>query len=167
MNALAPSDWKTAANKVWPSGLPGQGATGSAGVVQGVKNTNGGITYAEITFAKQASLPTASVKGATGGYQAISADSVAKAIGSGFSVTGTGNDLAGTLSFTKMAGYPISTVSYVLVCSKYKDSATGTAVKGYLTYAAGPGQSEANALGFAPLPSSLDQKAQTAISSIS
>ncbi len=167
MNALAPSDWTTAANKVWPSGLPGQGATGSAGVVQGVKNTNGGITYAEITFAKQNNLPTASVKGATGGYQSISAATVAKAIGSGFSVTGTGNNLAGTLSFTKMAGYPISTVSYVLVCSKYKDSATGAAVKGYLTYAAGTGQSEANALGFAPLPSSLDQKAQTAISSIS
>ena len=40
-------------------------------------------------------------------------------------------------------------------------------VKGYLTYAAGAGQSEANALGFAPLPSALDQKAQTAIASIS
>jgi phosphate transport system substrate-binding protein len=167
MNALAPSDWKTPANKVWPSGLPGQGATGSAGVVQGVKNTNGGITYAEITFAKQNSLPTASVKGATGGFQAISAATVSKAIDSGFSVTGTGNNLAGTLSFTKMAGYPISTVSYVLVCSKYSNASTGAAVKGYLTYAAGTGQSEANALGFAPLPSDLDQKAQTAISSIS
>jgi phosphate transport system substrate-binding protein len=167
MNTLAPSIWKSTPDKMWPSGMPGQGATGSAGVVQGVKNTDGGITYAEITYATQASLPTASVKGAKGGFTAISGTTVAKAIDTGFSVTGTGNNLAGALSFTKMAGYPISTVSYVLVCSKYKDSATGAAVKGYLSYAAGAGQQQADALGFAPLPSALDTKAQTAISSIS
>jgi phosphate transport system substrate-binding protein len=167
MNTLAKSLWTNAPDKVWPSGLPGQGATGSAGVVQGVKNTTGGITYAEITFAKQANLPTASVKGAKGGFTAISPATVAKAINTGFSVTGTGNDLAGTLSFTKMAGYPISTVSYVLVCSKYSKPATGAAVKGYLAYAAGSGQSEASALGFAPLPSALDTKAQASIATIS
>jgi phosphate transport system substrate-binding protein len=167
MNTLAPNDWKNAPDKVWPSGLPGQGATGSSGVVQGVKQTAGGITYAEITYAKQAGLPTASVKGAKGGFTAISPSTVANAINTGFSVTGTGNDLAGALSFKKMSGYPISTVSYVLVCSKYSKSATGAAVKGYLTYAAGAGQSEASALGFAPLPSALDTKAQAAIASIS
>jgi phosphate transport system substrate-binding protein len=167
MNTLAPKDWTNAPDKVWPSGLPGQGATGSSGVVQGVKSTTGGITYAEITFAKQAGLPTASVKGAKGGFTAISPSTVANAINTGFSVTGTGNDLAGALSFKKMSGYPISTVSYVLVCSKYSDAAKGTAVKGYLTYAAGAGQSEANALGFAPLPSALDTKVQAAIATIS
>jgi phosphate transport system substrate-binding protein len=167
MNTLDPKDWTNAPDKVWPSGLPGQGATGSAGVVQGVKQTAGGITYAEITYAKQASLPTASVKGAKGTFTAISPATVAKAINTGFSVTGTGSDLAGTLSFKKMAGYPISTVSYVLVCSKYSKSATGTAIKGYLTYAAGTGQSQAASLGFAPLPKALDTKAQAAIATIS
>jgi phosphate transport system substrate-binding protein len=167
MNTLDPKDWTNPPDKVWPSGLPGQGATGSAGVVQGVKNTAGGITYAEITFAKQNNLPTASVKGAKGGFTAISASTVAKAINTGFSVTGSGNDLAGALSFKQMAGYPISTVSYVLVCSKYSNSATGAAVKGYLTYAAGTGQSQASSLGFAPLPSALDSKAQAAIATIS
>jgi phosphate transport system substrate-binding protein len=167
MNTLDPKDWKNAPDKVWPSGLPGQGATGSAGVVQGVKQTAGGITYAEITYAKQASLPTASVKGAKGGFTAISPATVGKAINTGFSVTGTGSDLAGALSFKKMAGYPISTVSYVLVCSKYSKSATGAAVKGYLTYAAGTGQSQASSLGFAPLPSALDTKAQAAVATIS
>jgi phosphate transport system substrate-binding protein len=167
MNTLAPSIWTNAPDKAWPSGLPGQGATGSSGTVQGVKNTNGGITYAEITYAKQDNLPTASVKGAKGGFTAISSATVTKAINSGFSVTGTGSDLAGALDFKKMTGYPISTVSYVLVCSKYNSAATGTAVKGYLTYAAGAGQSQADALGFAPLPSALDTKAQSAIASIS
>jgi phosphate transport system substrate-binding protein len=166
LDATAKDVWTLGVNKefTWPSG---QGAVGSSGVVQGVKNTNGGITYAEITYAQQAQLPTAAVKGAKGGFVSISADTVAKSINSGFEVTGTAPDLAGSLSFTKMTGYPISTVSYVLVCSKYSDAGEGTLVKDFLTYAAGDGQSEATALGFAPLPSDLDQKVLASIATIS
>jgi phosphate transport system substrate-binding protein len=168
LTSVVGSAWKLklSADKTlnWPAG---QGATGSDGVTQGVKQTEGGITYAEISYAKQDNLPTAAIKGAKGGYVNIAGPTVAKSIKSGFQVTGTGNDLAGTLSFTNMTGYPISTVSYVLVCSKYQDAATGTAVKKYLQYAAGAGQQEANALGFAPLPNSLDSKVLASISSIS
>jgi phosphate transport system substrate-binding protein len=145
----------------------GQGATGSDGVTARVKNTEGGITYAEVSYAKQNSLPTAAIKGAKGGYQNISGNTVAKSIQSGFKVTGSGNDLAGSLSFTKMTGYPISTVSYVLVCSKYKDPKVGAAVQKYLAYAAGAGQAEADALGFAPLPSKLDNQVKQSINTIS
>jgi len=168
LTSVVGSAWKLtlSADKTlnWPGG---QGATGSDGVTQGVKQTEGGITYAEISYATQNNLPTAAIKGAKGGYVNIAGPTVAKSIKSGFQVTGTGNDLAGTLTFTKMTGYPISTVSYVLVCSKYKDSATGTAVKKYLQYAAGTGQQEATALGFAPLPKSLDSKVLASISTIS
>jgi phosphate transport system substrate-binding protein len=145
----------------------GQGATGSDGVTQGVKQSEGGITYAEVSYAKQDNLPTASIKGFGAGYVNISSGSVAKSIQSGFTVTGSGNDLAGSLSFDKMTGYPLSTVSYVLVCSKYSDTSTGSAVKEYLTYAAGDGQNEADALGFAPLPSELDTKVAASIDTIS
>lgn len=166
LDATAKDVWTLGVNKefTWPSG---QGAVGSSGVVQGVKNTEGGITYAEITYAKQAQLPTAAVEGAKKGYVSISSDTVAKSIGSGFSVTGTAPDLAGVLDFTKMTGYPISTVSYVLVCSKYGNTAEGALVKDYLTYAAGDGQSEADALGFAPLPTALDHKVLSSIATIS
>ena len=165
LDATAKSVWTLGVNKefTWPSG---QGAVGSSGVVQGVKNTNGGITYAEITYAQQAQLPTAAVKGAKGGYVSISADTVAKSINSGFEVTGTAPNLAGALSYTKMTGYPISTVSYVLVCSTYADSAEGSLVKDYLTYAAGDGQAEADPLGFAPLPAALDQKVLSSVATI-
>ena len=166
LDADAKGDWKLGSDKQlnWPSG---QGATGSDGVTQGVKNTEGGITYAEISYAKQNNLPTAKVKGTAGDFTAISGDTVSQAIDSGFSVTGSGNNLAGTLDFTKMQGYPISTVSYAIACSKYKDAAKGTLVKDYLTYAVTDGQSKAGELGFAPLPSSLAEQAKTAIASIS
>jgi phosphate transport system substrate-binding protein len=167
MTATEPSIWTLGVNKQFSNWPVGQGATGSSGVAQGVQNTPGGITYAEITYATQDKLTTAKIKGATGGFEPITPTTVAKSIKTGFSITGTGNDLAGTLSFTKMTGYPISTVSYVLVCSKYKDSGEGSLVKNYLTYAAGDGQAVAPSLGFAPLPASLASKVQASIATIS
>src|SRR5205814_4826240 len=96
----------------------------------------------------------------------LSSSSVSQSIDSGFAVTGSGNDLAGKLDFTKMTGYPISTVSYAIVCTTYKDSKKGAVVKAFLNYAVTDGQGQAEALGFAPLPSSLVTKAQAAIAAI-
>lgn len=165
LKAVAPSVWKLGSDKsiTWPSGL---GANGSSGVVQGVKSTDGGITYAEVSYAKQDNLPTAKVKGAQGDFTDISSSTVSQSIDSGFTISGTGNDLAGKLDFTKMTGYPISTVSYVIVCSHYSDAAKGAVIKAFLTYAVGAGQQQADALGFAPLPATLVTKDQATISSL-
>ena len=165
LDATAKGSWSLGTGKTvnWPSG---QAANGSSGVVAGVKQTPGSITYAEVSYAKQNSLPTAKIKNASGSYVDLSASSVSQSIDSGFSVTGSGNDLAGKLDFTKMTGYPISTVSYVIACSSYKDSKKGAVVKDFLAYAVGEGQGQADALGFAPLPASLVTKAQSAITAI-
>ena len=167
LKADAPSTWTLGSDKTinWPSG---QGANGSSGVTAGVKATAGGITYAEVSYAKQDGLPTAKVKGGAGsGYVDISSDTVSQSINSGFTVTGTGNDLAGSLDYTKMTGYPISTVSYDIVCSHYKDSAKGALVKTFLTYGVTGGQASADQLGFAQLPSDLATKAAASVASIS
>lgn len=165
LSADAPSVWKLGSDKTisWPSGL---GANGSSGVVQGVQKTDGGITYAEVSYAKQNNLPTAKVKGAQGDFTDISSSTVSQSIDSGFSVTGTGNDVAGKLDYTKMTGYPISTVSYVIVCSHYSDAAKGALIKAFLTYAVGAGQQQADQLGFAALPASLITKDQAAIAAL-
>ena len=167
LDAVAHSDWPNGAGKEATRITVGQAATGSDGVTAGVSQTDGGITYAEVSYAKQKNLPTAKVKG-EGNYTAISADSVSQALASAFTVTGTGNDLAGKLDFTKMTqGYPISTVSYALVCSQYKDATKGKLVKAYFDYAATTGQQSADSLGFAPLPADLASKAKASIDSIS
>lgn len=165
LDADAPSVWKLGSDKSisWPSGL---GANGSSGVVQGVQKTDGGITYAEVSYAKQNNLPTAKVKGAQGDFTDISSSTVSQSIDSGFTVTGTGSDVSGKLDYTKMTGYPISTVSYVIVCSHYSDAAKGALIKAFLTYAVAAGQQQADALGFAPLPATLVSKDQAAISSL-
>jgi phosphate transport system substrate-binding protein len=167
LTAAAPTVWTLGQNKQFTNWPTGSGATGSSGVAQGVKSTPGGITYAEITYAKQDQLQTANIKGFGSSFVPLTNATVAQSIATGFKVTGRAPDLAGALSFSAMKGYPISTVSYVLVCSKYKDSGIGALVKSYLTYAAGPGQAEGPALGFAALPTSLDAKVQTSIAGIS
>jgi phosphate transport system substrate-binding protein len=167
LKADAPSDWTLGASKTITFFSGAQGAKGSAGVAAGVKQTTGGITYVETSYAKAQSLATASVKG-EGSYVDATSATVSTAIGEGFAVTGTGNDLAGTMNYAKMAtGYPISTVSYAIVCSKYKDAAKGGLVKSYLGYAVTTGQTAADGLGFAPLPSDLAAKALASVSAIS
>jgi phosphate transport system substrate-binding protein len=168
MSATAPSIWKLGANTTFTKWPTGQGATGSSGVAQGVKSTTGGIGYAETSYAQQDSLSTASVKGpANSGFVAPTTSEVTQSINSGFADTGSGNDLPGKLNFAKMTGYPLSTVSYVLVCSKYSSASKGAAIKGYLAYAVGAGQSEATALSYAPLPSALASQVQSAVATIS
>jgi phosphate transport system substrate-binding protein len=167
LKADAPSDWTLGASKTITFFTSAQGAKGSAGVAAGVKQTTGGITYVETSYAKAQSLPTASIKG-EGDYVDATSATVSTAIGEGFSVTGTGNDLAGAMAYAKMAtGYPISTVSYAIVCSKYKDAAKGSLVKSYLGYAVTTGQAAADGLGFAPLPSDLATKALASVTAIS
>jgi phosphate transport system substrate-binding protein len=164
--ADAGSDWKLGSGKTlsWPNGV--QAAKGSDGVTAGVKQTDGGITYAEVSFAKQNSLPTAKVKGTSGDFTDISSDTVSQAINSGFTVSGSGNDLSGKIDFTKIQGYPISTVSYVIACEKYSDANKAKLLKAYLTYAVTDGQAQADQLGFAPLPSALVDKVKTSIAAI-
>jgi len=167
LDAVAHSDWPNGAGKESTRITVGQKATGSDGVVAGVKQTTGGITYAEVSYAQQNNLPTAKIKG-VGDYTAISGDTVSQALTSGFSVTGKGNDLAGKLDFTKMTnGYPISTVSYAIVCSKYSSADTGKLVKAYFDYALTTGQDSADQLGFAPLPTQLATKAKASIDTVS
>jgi phosphate transport system substrate-binding protein len=163
--ANASGTWALGANKQlnWPAGA-GQAAKGSDGVTAGVKATNGGITYAELSFAKANQLPYAEVKGA-GDFVALSADTVSKAI-SGFTVTGTGNNLAGTVDYATTSGYPVSTVTYAIVCSKYKDAAKGRLARAYFAYAVGSGQSAAAGLGYAPLPGELVAKAKAAVGAV-
>jgi phosphate transport system substrate-binding protein len=166
LDAVAHSDWPNGAGKESTRITVGQKATGSDGVTAGVKQTAGGITYAEVSYATQNNLPTAKVKG-VGDYTALTGDSVSQALASGFSITGSGDNLAGALDFKNMtSGYPISTVSYVIVCSKYSDASKGSLVKDYFDYALGGGQSSADQLGFAPLPSDLLTKAKAAIDTV-
>jgi phosphate transport system substrate-binding protein len=132
----------------WPSGA-GTGAEGSSGVAQGVSQTAGGITYAEQSYVT-GSLKAAEVKNAQGQFVAVTPTTVGQSVQTGIKVKGGSNTLTADLNFPKMAGYPLSTVSYDVACQKYSGS-IGTSLRGFFTYVLGAGQQSATALQFAPL----------------
>ncbi len=140
----------------------GQGAKGSDGVTAVVKQTNGAIGYAELSYSKGGGVPTASIKNASGQFvQPSSAGATAALAG-----TTVGPNGAATINYqvTGNSVYPISTLTYVMV--PQKPPASGTLLKDFILYAIGPGQQSSTQLFYAPLPSGVANQAQTIANSI-
>jgi len=166
LNGAAPDKWTADPAKVWSG--KGEGKEKSAGVAEGVKSTDGGITYVEWSYAKDNNLSVAQVDNG-GGATELTAESVGKALEAA-TPAGEGNDLKLKLDYTtKEAGaYPILLVTYEVVCSKNKDAEKAAAIKAFLTHFASPEtQKSFEEIGYAPLPASVQAKVATAIQSLS
>jgi phosphate transport system substrate-binding protein len=166
LKAAAPDAWSYDPSKSWPAA--GEGKEKSSGVSEGVKSTDGGVTYVEWSYAKDNKLGVAKIDNG-GGAVELTGESAGKAVEAA-EPAGEGNDLRLKLDYTtKEAGaYPILLVTYEIVCSKYKDSATADKVKAFLTHFASPDtQKSLEEIGYAPLPSSVQGKVETAIAAIS
>jgi len=165
LQAAAPSSWTAAPGKKWTG--KGEGKEKSAGVSTAVVQTDGAITYTELSYAKQNKLAMAQIDTGAGPV-ALTGESAGKAVAAAKQV-GTGNDLALKLDYgTKQAGaYPIILVTYEIVCSKYADAAKGKNVKAFLTTFASAGtQGGLSQLGYAPLPPEVQTKVQAAVNAI-
>ncbi|MCU1591789.1 MAG: Phosphate-binding protein PstS [Frankiales bacterium] len=167
LNATAAPDWKLGEGKElkWPASV--QGAAKSDGVTQAVSGSDGAITYVEASFATSGGLGVAKIKNGAGEYTALTADTVSKAL-EGASVPDSGNDLQVKYDFanTTAGAYPITAISYEIVCSKGNDAAKLALLKAFLTYDATTGQAAATGLGFAPLPQSIATKVTAAIAAL-
>jgi phosphate transport system substrate-binding protein len=135
--AAAPQSWTKGAGSEFQGGA-GEGAQKSAGVVQAVQATAGGIGYVEKGFAAQAGLPFAQIDSGAGAVE-LTDDSAKKAIDAA-KFAAEGNDLTldlNSLYGTKEAGaYPLVLATYEIVCSKGYDADTAAAVKSFLKVAA-------------------------------
>ena len=170
LDAASNGAWGKGAGKTFNGGV-GEGAKGNDGTSAAIKSTDGSITYNEWSFAQAQKLNMASIVTSAGPDPvAISADSVGKTI-AGAKVKGQGNDLVlDTSSFykpTQAGSYPIVLATYEVVCSKYADADTGTAVKAFLQSAVGPGQNGLADNGYIPVPADFLTKLTTAINAIS
>jgi phosphate transport system substrate-binding protein len=165
--ATAPDVWKFEGGKTFPKDAGGQGLKGSDGVSTGIKQGEGTIGYAELSYATNGKIQTAKVANGSGAFSEISSDAASKAI-AGATVAGTGNDLALKIDYKAKDGYPIVLVTYEIVCSKYADAGKGTAVKAFLTsFASDQTQSGLEELGYAPLPKEVQSKVQAAVGAVS
>jgi phosphate transport system substrate-binding protein len=145
----------------WPG--TARAGSGNGGVAQIVKSTPGAIGYVDYADAKASGLSFASVKNSSGSYIAPSPSS-ASAAGSGITV-------APDLTFHAVdspnpQAYPITYQSWVLVYATQPSANDAAMLKAYIGYLIGSGQSLLTNLGYAPLPSSLQQQAQAQLSKI-
>jgi phosphate transport system substrate-binding protein len=140
----------------WPVG---NGAPGNEGVSVGVKQTDGAVGYVELQYATISGLNSAKIKNAAGKYVAGSVDGVtaaANAVVDQFPadfrqapiINGAGDDT-----------YPIASYTYLLVYEDQKDATKGQALVAFLYWALTDGQKEEKAIGYAPLPAEIQQKA--------
>ena len=168
LDATAKSAWKLGTGKElkWPASV--QGAAKSDGVTQAVAASVGGVTYVETSFVESGGLQAAKVKNGAGEFTAPDTTSVTAAL-AGASLAASGNDLKVSYDFTSATAgaYPITALSYEIVCSKGKDAAKTALLKSFLTYAIGTGQSSAAAAGFAPLPANIVTRVKGVVAGLS
>ena len=159
--------WAHPADKVWPI-QSGEAANGTSGVIAAVKAGAGSIGYADES--QVGDLSVASIK-VGDEYVAPSADGAAKALDvSPLDDSRTEGDLAVKVdrTTTESGAYPLMLTSYLIACPTY-DADKADLVKAFLKYVVSTdGQQEAaDNAGSAPLPESLQKKAEEIIDSIS
>ncbi|MFI6824424.1 phosphate ABC transporter substrate-binding protein PstS [Micromonospora sp. NPDC050187] len=156
LEAAAPGVWKlgTGDTVAWPSNT--QGGEKNTGVAQIVKQANGGIGYVDLSDAKASQLTFAAIKNKDGQYVVPSLEGTTAGL--------EGAEIKEDLSYNPLnaagaASYPITAPTYILVKTKYDDAKKAELVKGFVKYILTDGQEQAKDVDFAPLPTSLKDKA--------
>src|SRR6185312_6419051 len=163
LSEAAPSTWtlKPGSTVEWPADT--QGGNGNSGVAQIVSSTPGAIGYIDLSDAKAAELTYADVKNRSGTFVEPTAES-ASAAGDGIDVP---DDLVfSALDSAAADAYPITYQSWVIVHAKQADAGKAALVKAYLAYLLGDGQDMLGDLDFAPLPTSIHDRAVAQLAQI-
>jgi phosphate transport system substrate-binding protein len=170
LDAASDGAWGKGDGETFKGGV-GDGAAGNDGTSAALQSTNGSITYNEWSYAVGKQLNMVQIITSAGPDPVpLTVGAVKKTI-AGARVQGQGNDLVlDTSSFykpTTPGAYPIVLATYEIVCSKYPDSGTGTAVRAFMQAVIGPGQDGLDQYGYIPLPSSFQSRLATAVNAIS
>jgi phosphate transport system substrate-binding protein len=145
----------------WPVGL---GAAKNDGVAGLLKMQAGALGYIEYFFAVKNHLAYGKVQNKAGEFLKADLKSVSEA------AAAMKESAADTqVSITDAAGkgvYPISTFTWLLVPSKFKDAGKGAAMKGFLTWAVTKGQDQVESLDYARLPKVIAEKVEKRVALI-
>jgi phosphate transport system substrate-binding protein len=163
LKTAVPSVWTLGSSSTikWPA--TARAGSGNSGVASIVKSTPGAIGYVDYADAKASGLTFASVKNSSGNYITPS-PTTASAAGNGITIA---PDLTFHAVWSSQAqAYPITYQSWVLVYETQPNANDAAMLKAYVGYLLGAGQQLLSGLGYAPLPSSLDQMAVAQLSKI-
>jgi len=157
------SEWTLGSSSTikWPSAT--RAGNGNGGVAQIIKSTPGAIGYVDYADAKAAGLSFASIKNQVGNFIAPSTKSAAAAAEN----APVKSDLTFSCIWVPGAqSYPVTYQSWDLVFQSQSSSTTAKKLQGYIGYLLGAGQRLLPSLGYAPLPSNIDQMAKAQLSKI-
>jgi phosphate transport system substrate-binding protein len=148
----------------WPVGL---GEDGSAKVIATVKENHGTVGYAELSYAKQAALPVASVQNKAGEYVVPSPASASLAIDS--FEDALAKDLRTPIvnpPASAKVTYPISGLTYVLITRDNSFEGQQRAFRDFIEYAITQGQGSAEEMYYARLPVPVQQESQALLAQL-
>ena len=163
LEKAAPTTWTLGSSSTikWPA--TARAGNGNGGVAQIVKTTPGAIGYVDYADAKATGLSSAEVKNKDGNYIAPSTDSA--------TVAADNTTVSSNLTFHAVwasgaQAYPITYQSWVLAFESQSSSNTAKMLQAYIGYLLGAGQQLLPELGYAPLPTNLDNMAKAQLSKI-
>ena len=159
-------DWEKKVGKAtsvnWPVGLGGKGNEGVSALVQ---QTPGSLGYVELIYAIQNHMPYGKVKNSSGVFVkadlagvSAAAAAVAKFMPDDFRVSITNPE--------GKTAYPIASFTWLLIPSKFSDTAKRDVVKDFLKWMMTDGQQDCEALAYAKLPKEVVAKEMKAIAQI-
>ena len=145
----------------WPTGRE---ANGNDGVSKLVKEQSGSIGYVEFIYALQNHLSYGRVQNRNGEFVPASLESIAAAVSRSNKIK---DDFKVSIVDAPGAGvYPISSFTWIVVPVHSVNNDKRNAMTGFLQWMLGPGQRQASALGYLPLPKDLVTKEEAAIAKI-
>jgi len=146
----------------WPVGLGGKGNEGVSALVQ---QTPGSLGYVELIYAIQNKMPYGKVKNSSGAF--VKADLASVSAAAAAAAKFIPDDFRVSITNPEgKAAYPIASFTWLLIPSKFSDSAKRDVVKDFLKWALTDGQQYAEALSYAKLPKEVVTKEMKAIAQI-
>ena len=152
LNQVIKSKWKYGSTQQFPTDNGQIGKSGSDGVSNAVQASDGGIGYAEVSFAKERNLGIAQIRNALGTFEAPDSLGVRDIV----DASPINKDGSLTMDYTaKVQGaYPIATVSYFVVPTSWPAKKLEN-FQAFMGWVLNLGQWKALSLGYSPLPQKL------------
>jgi phosphate transport system substrate-binding protein len=147
----------------WPVGLGGKGNEGVSALIQ---QTPGSLGYVELIYAIQNHLPYGKVKNSSGAFVKADLASVSAAAAAFSKFMPDDFRVSITNPEGNKEAYPISSFTWLLIPSKFTDTAKRDVVKDFLKWMMTDGQQYTEALSYAKLPKEVVSKEMKAIAQI-
>jgi phosphate transport system substrate-binding protein len=141
----------------WPAGTR---AKGNEGIAANLKSNPGAIGYLEFGYAMTQKMPMATLENKSGAYVQASTESGQSALQN----AKLSADLVGwNPDPAERTSYPITTYTWLILYQHYDDAQELDALRDFVHYAAGEGQTLSAQLGYIPLPDPVRKQVVEAV----